>query len=163
MSFERAVAFTLSQEGGEVNDPADPGGLTKWGISQRAYPALDIAGLTREHATDLYEADYWTKGRCEQLPWPLSLAHFDAGVNMGLGLAAKLLQRALGLFPADGIIGPETLARVQMIADDPAAVRAVTYRQLLERVFAYRRIGNLTFLRSWIVRVEDLYRLVLTS
>jgi hypothetical protein len=59
--FERAVAFVLRHEGGYVNDPRDPGGETKYGISKRAYPRLDIKGLTEADAKEIYRRDYWEK------------------------------------------------------------------------------------------------------
>ena len=48
----------IEREGGYVNDPDDPGGETKFGISKRAYPHLDIKNLTEEHAADIYYNDY---------------------------------------------------------------------------------------------------------
>ena len=60
--FDACLAFTLSWEGGYVNNPADPGGETKYGISKRAYPKLDIANLTLEQARDIYYRDYYRAG-----------------------------------------------------------------------------------------------------
>ena len=57
--FDRALAAVLDWEGAVTNDAADPGGLTKYGISQRAYPSLDIASLTVEQAAVIYHQDYW--------------------------------------------------------------------------------------------------------
>ena len=50
MSFEQAVAMVFKHEGGYVNDPKDPGGETRWGISKRAYPDVDILRLTEDEA-----------------------------------------------------------------------------------------------------------------
>jgi len=57
-NFERCIAFVLRHEGGYVNDPRDPGGETKYGISKRAYPGLDIKNLTEEQAKEIYRQDY---------------------------------------------------------------------------------------------------------
>ena len=108
-AFERALHFVLAEEGGYVNDPADPGGETNFGISKRAYPLWDIAGLTREQAAQLYRRDYWDVLSCEQLPPAIALIVFDAGVNQGPLPAARMLQLALGV-PVDGVVGPITLS-----------------------------------------------------
>lgn len=94
--FDRAIAFVLKWEGGLADDKNDVGGLTHWGISQRAYPDLDIRNLTREQAIALYRRDYWQASGADALPWPLSLAHLDAAVNTGIGQAGKFLAAANG-------------------------------------------------------------------
>jgi lysozyme family protein len=66
--FTYAVNEVLRSEGGLVNDPADPGGLTNYGISQRAYPGVDIAKLTKEEAIAIYYRDYWLAAKCDKLP-----------------------------------------------------------------------------------------------
>ena len=97
-AFQRCIPTILKIEvgpywstGGLVNDPDDPGGLTKWGISQRAYPKLDIKNLTQADAEFIYYRDYWRPCGAEALPWPLQLCHFDAAVNHGRGRARKFL------------------------------------------------------------------------
>ena len=77
--------FVLSAEGGLVDDGSDPGGLTKFGISQRAYPNLDIRELTIEGAKALYRKDYWNRFSCDKLPPGIALLVFDAAVNQGAG------------------------------------------------------------------------------
>ena len=52
--FKLAIPRVITNEGGYVNDPDDPGGETKYGISKRSYPALDIKNLTVEQATAIY-------------------------------------------------------------------------------------------------------------
>ena len=92
--FPRALGIVLRFEGGYVNHPKDPGGETKYGISKRAYPHLDIKTLTKAAAGEIYRKDYWEPLRCDELAWPLNLVHFDAGVNHGKGQARKFLLRA---------------------------------------------------------------------
>jgi lysozyme family protein len=111
MTFETAIDHILRHEGGYVNDPRDPGGETNWGISKRAYPDVNIKGLTREGAKAIYRRDYWDRCRCDQLPLMLRLPVFDMAVNQGAIAACKTLQRAAGVL-ADGIIGPATMAAV---------------------------------------------------
>lgn len=66
-NFEKAVAFVLRHEGGYTNDNRDPGGETKFGISKRAYPSLDIKNLTEEQAKVIYRRDYWDRAGCGDL------------------------------------------------------------------------------------------------
>jgi lysozyme family protein len=137
VSFADAVNRTLAHEGGHVNDPRDPGGETKWGISQRAYPHLDIASLTLEQARAIYRRDYWDAMRCDQLPDRIAAEVFDAAVNSGRRSAAVWLQRALGV-NADGVIGPITLRAAREA--DPAVVAA--------RILGYR-LSHMTDLSNW--------------
>jgi lysozyme family protein len=149
--FARALAFTLAWEAGEdggyTENPHDPGGRTRWGISERTYPALDVRALTREQAAALYRQDYWADhGSLQQsgaaaMPWPLSLVHFDCVVNVGNYHVARdgtpvyhrranmILQRALDVRD-DGYLGP--VSRAAWASGDALrwALRAITQRQL---------------------------------
>jgi lysozyme family protein len=111
-NFNKAVKLVLEVEGGLSNSSWDNGGLTKFGISKKAYPNLDIATLTRDQAIQIYHNDYWRRCRCDELPFPLALVVFDSAVNQGTGAAAKFLQLALGV-TADGVIGGQTLKAVK--------------------------------------------------
>lgn len=129
--FERAFGHVIGVEGGYVNDPADPGGETKFGISARAYPGRDIGNLTIETAREIYRRDYWDRCRCDGLPPMLAVAVFDCAVNQGCRPAGRFLQRALGV-TADGAIGPVTLraahsADAGAVLVDFMARRAVRY------------------------------------
>lgn len=165
-SFARALTLVLQSEGGYVNDPDDPGGETNHGVTARVWAAWcgetgtipkPMLELTVTDVAELYEARYWRAARCHEMPWPLSLIHFDAAVNCNVSQAAKLLQRALGV-NVDGILGPMTMTRT--IAAGPRDC----LRYLLERVFFYRRIARQTpasvkFLAGgWLKRLEPLYR-----
>jgi lysozyme family protein len=86
--FPAAFAIVVGLEGGYTDDPADPGGATKYGISQRAYPGLDIANLTLSAAQDIYREDYWPSAA--GLPWEMALCVFDCAVNQGTGAAHVL-------------------------------------------------------------------------
>lgn len=108
-AFERAVAFLLRPdiEGTFVDDPHDPGGVTNFGISQRAYPTLDIRRLTRADAERIYHADFWLKVQGDSWPFPVALALFDTGVHAGPTTAIRLLQQSTGAW-TDGVIGTQT-------------------------------------------------------
>ena len=108
-AFERALSFTLRCEGGYTNHSEDPGGATNWGISQRAYPDLDIRALTREQAAELYHRDYWLAAGCDELPGPIAIAVFDCAVHSGISRSLKLLQELVGAVP-DGVLGAGTIA-----------------------------------------------------
>jgi lysozyme family protein len=112
--FLRALAFTLEWEGGYVRDPDDPGGETKYGISRRAYPDLDIASLTQERAAEIYRDDYWDAMNLDEvaeISEELAIVLFDTAVNVGGHRAAEWLQEAVQA-EQDGIVGPETLSEM---------------------------------------------------
>jgi len=83
MSWERAIEFILQWEGGYVNDPQDPGGETKYGISKRAHPTVDIQALDRTQAEAIYKEKYWDAMGCGHLTDPLDIVVFDSAVNCG--------------------------------------------------------------------------------
>jgi lysozyme family protein len=113
--FAIAVKIILDDEGVMSDDPKnDPdGGLTKFGWSQKQNPDIDVVSLTHDSAVTLYRQRIWTPAGCDATPWPLSLLLFDSAVNQGVATAVRLLQRSLPAVQADGLLGPETLARVR--------------------------------------------------
>jgi lysozyme family protein len=147
MNFDRAFEIIIGEEGGYVDDKRDPGGRTKYGISQRAYPNEDIAAITLDRAKMIYKRDYWDVVKGDQLPWHWAIAVFDCAVNQGVSVATKFLQDALGVM-VDGVIGPRTIKAAQT-ADD----------RKLARFFALRaiRYSNLstynTFGYGWMTRL----------
>ena len=120
-AFERAFAIVIGTEGGYVANPADPGGETRFGISKRAYPNIDIPNLTLAAAQGIYRSDYWNRMRGDLLPPALALVVFDAAVNSGVAQAVKWLQQTVGV-QMDGVIGPVTLAGIQAHAGKGAAL-----------------------------------------
>ncbi|MFQ5442697.1 MAG: glycoside hydrolase family 108 protein [Thermodesulfobacteriota bacterium] len=137
--FERAVEFIFKWEGGYVADPADPGGETRFGISKREYPDVDIKGLTKVRAKEIYRRDYWQKAGCPALPWPLSLIVLDTAVNMGVGRAGGflgLVRKSEGVYDWTEYL----------------FLRIEYYSRVLGRKYPQ-------FLRGWINRVIDLYKL----
>ena len=113
--FKKAVDFVMNNEGGYVFDKNDPGGATKYGISQKAYPTLNIKDLCREDAVKIYYCDYWLKGKFEQIPDEnVTTKVFDFSVNFGQRTATIVLQRALrsvGInVVEDGLMGSQTLS-----------------------------------------------------
>ena len=94
--FDRAITFVLAQEGGYVNDPNDPGGETNFGISKRAYPDVDIAGLTAEAAKGIYKRDYWDVLLLDSRSYADAVAILDTAVNMGVSRVREFM----GVIPA---------------------------------------------------------------
>ena len=90
-TFEDALKFVLKWEGGYSNDPNDPGGETKFGISKKAYPYEDIKNMTLERAEKIYYENYWLKAGCDKLTSPLDIVVFDTAVNMGVSRAKEFL------------------------------------------------------------------------
>lgn len=111
MDFEGAFHALIGHEGGYVDDPADPGGRTKYGISQRAYPGENIAGMTLDRAQEIYRRDYWGPAGCDAVPDVLKFDLFDMAVNQGVKAAIRALQHAVGEHE-DGVLGPLTLQAV---------------------------------------------------
>jgi lysozyme family protein len=158
--FLKAFDYMLKHEGGYVNDSADPGGETRFGISKRSYPNLDIKTLTLDQAREIYHRDFWTKAKCEQInDENLVLKFFDLCVNMGISQVTKLIQRALRATGAqvveDGVIGPVTLAAINKA--DPTDLLAALKS---ESAGYYRLIASINpsqqkFIEGWLNRAYD--------
>lgn len=149
-NFERAIPILLEEEGGLVDNPRDPGGLTNYGISQRSYPHVDIRALTRASAAAIYARDFWPACGADKLQWPLCLFAFDHGVNAGPVAAIKCLQRAAHVND-DGHLGPLTLAAVER-----AELRRVCRQYNVERCRYYMSLGGFaTFGLGWLGRVAS--------
>lgn len=127
MKFNKAFKKLIGHEGGYVNHPDDPGGETKYGISKRSYPDEDIAGMTLDRARLIYFRDYWTRAGSDKLPHPVDFLQFDAAVNSGVGNATRWLQRAVGTVE-DGVLGPITLAAVQVLHPYELAAKVSSVR-----------------------------------
>lgn len=112
MDFILAINRVLGIEGGYTNDPLDPGGETKWGISKRSYPDVDIANLTRSGAIDIYQRDFWHAGHMDEYDGALAYQVLDFAVNSGIQTALRKLQFAAGVAD-DGHVGPVTVAAIK--------------------------------------------------
>lgn len=137
MNFDQAFDRLISHEGGYVNNPADPGGETKFGISKRAYPHEDIANLTLEQAKAIYLRDYWARAQCDTLPPAVAFQVFDTAVNSGIGQAIRFLQRAVGVAD-DGVVGALTISAVRRLDAESVAAR-----------FNGQRLDFMTKLSTW--------------
>ena len=148
MNFDQAFDLVIGHEGGYVNDKRDPGGETKYGISKRAFPFLDIKNLTLEHAKEIYRQDYWNRLKLDQLPECVRFDLFDAAVNSGVKAAGKMLQKACEVIP-DGIIGPQTISAANSM--DPEQLDSRLSGQRL--LFLTELPTFPTYGRGWVKRV----------
>lgn len=146
MSFDSAVQFVIAEEGGFSADPNDPGGATKYGISQRAYPGLDIARLTKLDATNIYRRDYWD--RLPSLPVPIDFIAFDFAVNAGIKTAVRALQLAIGV-KDDGNFGPVSQ---RALISKPSIDVAILYSAERARHYALLDALDDHYARGWMRR-----------
>lgn len=121
ITFGQIIPHVLISEGGYVFDENDRGGETKFGISKRSYPDIDIKELTIEQATEIYRNDYWKPSKAERLPEAIRQDYFDTVVNSGQGNAVKILQKAVNAtrgrkIAVDGRIGKQTIAESKRVS-----------------------------------------------
>ena len=182
--FDKALTFALTWEGVYSADHGDPGNWTggdvgkgelrgtKIGVSARAYPMLDIKNLTKEEAaTDVYLPDYWIKYKCDQMPYPVNIVHFDCCVNVGNitlrpkgvvekhNRANKMLQRAASV-EDDGIIGPATLRAIQNDNPQFLALSAINERDSYYETLAKQSAYFASCLKGWKNRTEALRAII---
>jgi len=130
--FEKALKFVLKWEGGYCNDPNDPGGETKYGISKKSYPNEDIKNMTLERAKEIYWDNYWLKADCDILDFPMNLICFDTAVNLGVSKAKNF-----------------------------NLVNKGWQDYLFLRIEYYTKLKNFKYFgRGWVNRILDLYNLI---
>lgn len=136
-TFTKLIERILGHEGGYVNDPADPGGETNWGISKRSYPSLNIKSLTRNDAINIYHKDFWLPLQADRFHDGIAYQLLDSAVNSGIGQTIRFLQRAAGVAD-DGVAGPVTLAAVAKLSESDGIM-----------LFIAERISFMTKLKNW--------------
>ena len=147
---------------GYVNIPADRGGETKYGIAQNANQDVDVKSLDLEGAMSVYFESYWLRGKCEELPYPISLIHFDGCVNHGIGRANKFLQRAVGV-QDDGVIGPITMKKIND-ADPAALIESIAeQRSNFYHAIVKRDPSQAVFLKGWMRRINEVREFTLQA
>lgn len=173
--FDLAQAFTEPAEGGLVDHPNDPGGLTNLGVSLRflrdegididgdgVISRADIYAMTPESAKAAFKRAFWDKLRLDLLPPRSAIAVYDSAVNTGRTQAAKFLQRAAGVRD-DGILGNGTRAAAGMMDDGELAQAVIRQREAFHKMLA----GNSPypdgrdyrpFLNGWLNRCRKLRR-----
>ena len=121
--IEKITAEIVRREGGFVNDPDDPGGATKYGVTIHTLRALrgsatvaDVKALTE--AVAIFKGQYFERPKINQLPAPLQASVYDMQVNAGAN-AIKILQRLTADFgvklAVDGVLGPKSIGAIDRI------------------------------------------------
>lgn len=155
LKFALIFQKLIDIEKGYVNDPLDPGGETKYGISKRYHPNIDIENLTLPDAMEIYQQEYWVKPGFNKID-NIQLAEkvFIFGVNPGVKKSAVNLQLAAnilgGMLDVDGIVGPQTIGFVN------------SYRHQLSLISAFKMLGNQwyvakgndRYVAGWLKRLE---------
>ncbi len=156
--FADCVARVLKSEGGNDDDPRDPGGRTSRGILQRewnewlrTHPGLpaDVFDAPQDEIVAIYHEKYWNVLSCADLPAGVDYAVFDYGVNSGNDRSAKALQSFAGV-EADGQIGPKTIEATASL--DPTTL----VNQICTQRLAFLRALDTwpTFGKGWTARVQ---------
>jgi len=162
--FKKAFEETVGIEGGYVDDPDDRGGETKFGISKRSYPELDIKNLTLREAWAIYYKDYWNtkKGNLDSLPDSIAIEVFDTAVNMGMTTARKMLQESLNILnrnelkfidlDVDGYIGIKTFKAVDLVLERKLLKTLNGFQFCAYKEFAQNNPKQEKFFAGWIER-----------
>lgn len=141
MTFDEAFEKLLGHEGDFVNDSRDPGGATRFGVTQRVAQANGYHGDMRVYpmfeAKLVYRASYWDACRCDELPDAVRFDVFDGAVNSGVVQSIKWLQRSVGT-DDDGVIGMKTLLACTKLAGSMVKAR-----------YNGHRLEFMTNLKTW--------------
>jgi uncharacterized protein (TIGR02594 family) len=165
-NFEFCLKPLLEHEGGNDDDPQDPGGRTSRGIIQTEYDKYrdrngqsrrDVWTATDAEVRDIYLTEYWNVLHCDELPSGVDYAVFDYGVNSGVSRAAKVLQRLVGV-SADGEIGPITVNATLAETDLEKLIDNISEERLsfLQQLKTWSRFGH-----GWATRVNKVESLAL--
>ena len=157
-NFDDALKAILKHEGGYVNHPKDPGGMTNLGVTKKVWEAWvgkavdekEMRALTPEVVGPMYKKKYWDAVKADEMPDGLDYLMFDFAVNAGPRRAIKTMQKAVGTTP-DGAIGPKTMSALKS-ADQGALVAKFS----AEKEAFYRSLPTFgTFGKGWLRRVAE--------
>mgnify|MGYP001163220169 CR=1 FL=1 len=159
-NFDSCLKNLLIHEGGYVNHPSDPGGMTNLGVTARVWEEWvghpvdekQMRALTPTDVAPLYKRKYWDACRANDLISGVDYCVFDVAVNSGAGRAVKFLQSCVGATP-DGGFGPATLAAVKEAEKDPAQLIELYCAKRLE--FLQSLYTFKTFGKGWSRRVAE--------
>jgi lysozyme family protein len=145
-NFELSLQKVIEHEGGYVNHPADPGGMTNLGVTKRVWEEWvghpvgekEMRALTAAQVAPLYKRKYWDAIHGDQLPSGLDYCLFDTAINSGVGRASKFIQEMVGV-AADGAIGNNTLLAISQFKDV----------KMLVDEYCDKRLDFLQKLKTW--------------
>ena len=159
-AFRQGLAFVLRHEGGDVNDPDDPGGATSRGVTQNAYdkyrfrhgdPLRPVFNASDAEIAQVYREDYWDATSCSEFPKKIGIYLFDAAVQHSPRQSIKILQRALAI-EDDGVVGPMT---INAAGSEP--LKRVTRDMLAKRMVFYGKVLVNRYIQFW-KRTPDEYK-----
>jgi len=157
-NWEQCFALVLKHEGGFVNHPKDPGGMTNLGVTRTNWELYldhdvteaDMRALTPEMVKPFYKKNYWDRIRGDELPSGVDYAAYDLAVNSGTGRAAKYLQQIAGV-TADGVIGPRSMEAIKKCGPEDVVDEICNMRMtFLEGLGTFETFG-----KGWTIRVND--------
>ena len=157
--FFKAFLSTLMEEGQYINDPDDPGGETKYGISKRKFEKLEIKDLTLDNAMALYYNNYWNE-HIEKLPCQKLINKiFSTMVNVGKVRGTEIIQFTMVKYYSaavrvDGIFGPATARMIGRLCHQDKQKELIKLYSF-EVAKYYDEIGNKKYLRGWILRALE--------
>lgn len=160
-NFPKSLALVLKSEGGNDDDPADHGGRTSRGITQREYdawcrehnwPQGDVWKATDSAISAIYHDEYWNPW-CDLIPVGTDYLFFDMCVNAGPNRAIILGQRALGV-ASDGRVGPVTREAFKAAMTDP--VKLLEAYTAAKRNF-YLSLNQPRFTKGWLNRTQEVH------
>ena len=176
--IEKITAEIVRREGGFANDPDDPGGATKYGVTIHTLRALrgsatvaDVKALTEAEAVAIFKGQYFERPKINQLPAPLQASVYDMQVNAGAN-AIKILQRLAAEFgvklAVDGVLGPKSIGAIDRIhrkagaqfVDAYGIARRNYYFRIGDRRAALRKycVTRTGGRGGWIPRAEEFIR-----
>lgn len=157
-NWDACFAMVLKHEGGFVNHPKDPGGMTNLGVTRtnwelyldRDVTEADMRALTPEMVKPFYKKNYWDRIRGDELPSGVDYAAYDLAVNSGTGRAAKYLQQIAGV-TADGVIGPRSMEAIKKCDAEDVVDEICNMRMdFLKNLGTFETFG-----KGWTIRVND--------
>jgi len=159
-NFNHCLELLLKHEGGYVDHPSDPGGMTNLGVTARVWEEWvghpvnekQMRALTPELVAPLYKRKYWDACRADELISGVDYCVFDVAVNSGVGRSVKFLQSCIGV-TVDGGFGPATMAAVKKEEENPKALIEAYCAKRLEFLQSLKTFP--VFGRGWERRVNE--------
>jgi lysozyme family protein len=157
-NWEQCFALVLKHEGGFVDHPKDPGGMTNLGVTRTNWELYldhdvteaDMRALTPEMVKPFYKKNYWDRIRGDELPSGVDYAAYDLAVNSGTGRAAKYLQQIAGV-TVDGVIGPRSMEAIKNCDAEDVVDEICNMRMdFLKNLNTFDTFG-----KGWTTRVND--------
>lgn len=170
--FSKALSVVLGEEGGFVNNPVDPGGVTNRGVTQRiydwwrhqhGYTPQSVKLIAQNEVTAIYKQGYWTPMHCDEFQYPLALMLFDTAVQWGVNDAfSQIIALAIDLPESSEI--PVILNRLRTFSGMQLLLNRIYDRRVEYRNnVALRHPARKIFLKGWLLRDENLRNLALKA